>query len=223
MINHFFRDWLIPLIALINGIIGFRKFNPALRIYFYQLVFSLLVLFFSYLITSWQLNHQQTVNNHWFMNIVPLAEPCWLFYGAAKVSKNRKMNTLMQLFILCIFSTAIYEYSLNGVYHYLFITDTIGCLLEVIVYGLLLYNLFQQKHRNWYSSPIIWIALGIFIYAACSTPYISLFAYLSKYFPKDNHFLYVFINGIICNIRYLFLSLAFGLVIFLPKEKLTSA
>ncbi len=207
--HFFFRDWLIPLAALVSGIVCYRYLQKIHRVFFWQLVFSLLVLLISHGITRWQKNQGIVQNNHFFMNIVPLLEPCFLIYAVRQYFQAPAFNKLSMLSYLIILLSATIEYYTVGFSVYLNRTDTLGCILLSLLYIPLLYRELTSSTPRPYGLSLVLISIGLLIYTLCSVPYLSIFSYISEHFFNETDILYKVINGLAANLRYLLLSIGF--------------
>jgi hypothetical protein len=95
---------------------------------------------------------------------------------------------------------------------YLNYADVAACIAITLVFSIVLYTFGQQTRISFWVSPEKWACLGILLYFACSVPYVSMMHYLEMKSPEVNTFLYYLISGVLANVRYLLLALAYWMI-----------
>ena len=111
----------------------------------------------------------------------------------------------------------------QGFGSYLNYADVTACIGITLVFSVVLYNFGQQKNTAFWRSPEKWACLGILVYFACSVPYVSMMHYLETENPKVNTFLYYLISGVLANVRYFLLALAYWMIYRNAKKQLVKS
>ena len=101
-------------IALGFGIYAYRYMNFLYRIFFYQLLFSILICIIGGVINYISNIHHEPPNNHWLFNLYIPIEAGLLTFAAFEYFKTNRWKYLIGLgyvAFLCVFIT---ELSING-------------------------------------------------------------------------------------------------------------
>ncbi|MNU74585.1 hypothetical protein D3C71_640910 [compost metagenome] len=207
-----FTEILCLSLAVLTGILAFRRMNWFFRILFLQVVVWSLFYTGSHVITQHQQSMNQPIDNRWLMNIHLLIET-GLLLTAAWFVLPKALRTFMTtgafLFFLTVFIIQVWKQGFDGYLNY---ADVAACIVITLVFSVLLYTFGQQTREPLWRSPEKWACLGILMYFACSVPYVSMMNYLQTESPAVNTFLYYLISGAVANIRYVLLALAFWLL-----------
>ncbi len=204
-----FTEILCLSLAVLTGILAFRHMSSFFKILFLQVVVWSLFYAGSHMITLYQQSINQPIDNLWLMNIHLIIETGLLLAAAWFVLPKAFRTWLLAgafLFFLAVLGIQIWK---QGFDEYLNYGDVAACLAITLIFSILLYTFGQQTRVRLWKSPEKWACLGILMYFACSVPYVSMMNYLQTESPAVNTFLYYLISGVLANIRYLLLALAF--------------
>ncbi len=183
---------------------------------FTQLWVYLIAYFASHIVLSWQKIHHLPLDNQFVMNIHMIPETTLILAASYYYFKNpwkKKLTVVLwSIFIL----TWIVQVLLTGIMNYFHYADLTACFIISVTSVLALYEAFLNAEVAWRSQPEVYICIGLLAYYASSVPYIALMVYLQKY-PDLNEYLFVVINGVLGNVRYLGATIAFWLI---AKNKL---
>lgn len=207
-----FTEILCLSLAILTGILAFRNMNNFFRILFLQVVIWSLFYAGSHAITLYQQAINQPIDNQWLLNIHLILETGLLLMAAWFVLSKTFRNFIIMggfLFFLTVLGIQGWK---QGFDVYLNLADVAACIVITLVFSMVLYTFGQQGHKRLWKSPEKWACLGILMYFACSVPYVSMMGYLQTENPEVNTFLYYLISGVLANIRYLLLALAFWML-----------
>jgi hypothetical protein len=210
-------EFSIMILALTMGVLALRT-EMKLRIPLFQkiivaqLATYLLFYLMGYAVTFWQKHNGIPQNNTFIMNIHLSLESTLLIAAAVLYFTERwKKNLSICLWIIFVV-IHLAQISINGIVVYSHYSDLAACFIISFLYVLILYEAFSKPGQPWFRSPEVIICIGILAYYASSIPYIALMGYLQKSYPKVNETLFNVINGVLANLRYLSVAIAFWLV-----------
>lgn len=207
-----FTEITCLFLAVFTGILAFRRMNRFFKTLLLQVVIWGVFYAGSYFITLQQQSAGEQIDNRWLMNIHLIIETGLLLMAAWFVlPKTLRTFVCAGAFLLFLFVLGI-QVGKQGFGVYLNYADVSACLLITLVFSVVLYTFGQQSSVRLWRSPEKWACLGILMYFACSVPYVSMMNYLQTENPAANTFLYYLISGVLANLRYLLLALAFGLL-----------
>jgi len=215
-----FTEIACILLAVLSGIFAFPYMDRFFRVLFLQVTVWSVFYGLSYVITGYQHAHELPIDNQWFMNIHLILETGLLLTAAWFV-----LPTLIGKPLIvgsCILFSVVFVVQgwKQGWGTYLNYADVTACLVLTIVFSMVLYTFAQRTNQRLWRSPEKWACLGILLYFACSVPYVSMMHYLEEHNPPVNTFLYYLISGVLANLRYLLLAVAF-LMIYRTATKQT--
>lgn len=206
-------------LAIFTGVLAFRPMNRFFRILLLQLITWILFYAGTYFITAHQQATGQQIDDRWLMNIHLIIETGLLLSAAWVVlPKTLRLVACIGAFSLFLLVLGI-QVRKQGFEVYLNYADVAACIVVTLAFSLVLYTFGQQKSVRLWQSPEKWACLGILMYFACSVPYVSMMNYLQMENPKVNTFLYYLISGVLANLRYFLLALAFWLIYRKTKQK----
>ena len=207
-------------LAIFLGVFTFRKLDRFFQVLLLQVIVWSLFYAFSYVITSYQQAHHLPVDNQRLMNIHMIIETGLLLIAAWFVLPEMLRTVLtIGAFSLFLLVFAL-QGSERGLGSYLNYADVTACIGITLVFSVVLYNFGQRKSAAFWQSPEKWACLGILLYFACSVPYVSMMHYLETKNPEVNTFLYYLISGVLANVRYLLLALAYWMIYRNAKKQL---
>ncbi|WP_300665504.1 hypothetical protein [Fluviicola sp.] len=207
-----FTEILCLSLAILTGILAFRQMNSFFKTLFLQVVIWSLFYAGSHAITLYQQSMNQPIDNHWLMNIHLIIET-GLLLTAAWFVLPKAFRTFLCAGAFLSFLTAIgIQGCMYGFDGYLNYADATACIAITVIFYMVLYTFGQQTRVRLLRSPEKWACLGILMYFACSVPYVCMIDYLQTESPAVNTFLYYLISGVLANIRYLLLALAFWML-----------
>jgi hypothetical protein len=196
-------------LALLSGLLQFKKSTKAQRLFFLQVILWVIVLALSYVITDYQKQNNMPQNNQWLFNVSLLLEAAILHAAAYYFTKLKWLKYLV-LSCLVIFLSAFVLQTIFGTFaEYFNKCDTLNCILMTLVFSPLLYEAFHNDERMHTNNGMIWIFVGLLIYFAGSIPYISVLEYLQSHNTIDNYLVMRLLTDLLANIRYLFLAIGF--------------
>ncbi|WP_343747211.1 hypothetical protein [Fluviicola sp.] len=206
-------------LAVFTGLLAYRSMNRFFRTLLLQVIIWSLFYAGSYSVTWSQQSAGQEVDNRWLMNIHLIIETGLLFTAAWFVLP-KPLRTFVSAGAFSLFLLVLgIQIGKQGFEVYLNYADVTACMLITLVFSLVLYTFGQQTSVRLWRSPEKWACLGILMYFACSVPYVSMMNYLQTENPEANTFLYYLISGVLANLRYLLLALAFWLIYRKTKQK----
>lgn len=200
------------VLALIAGLLVFRRMNLFCRLLFFQLLSWLVLYTIAYMVTERQKYLHLPLNNQWVFNIYLFVEASFLFGAASVFFKERFIRLTLLLcyvFFMLFFFTAI---SLNGFLEFSSYALSLESILLIIVYILILYKVIISGSAGTSKSTEIWISVGLVLFLACNLPYFSMFNYLNKYDLALSQKLHASITQIFSHLRYLFLAIGFLMI-----------
>jgi len=106
----------------------------------------------------------------------------------------------------------VIQIAVNGIWIYSHFTDLVACFIITLISVFVLYEIFLKTEKQWYRQPEVYICVGLLVYFASSIPYIALMGYLQEKQPELNTIMFQVINGVLANLRYLGVAIAFWLV-----------
>jgi hypothetical protein len=194
------------VIPLLLGIFVFRYMSFLYRLYFFQLMFSVLIYILSWVLPS------AKVSDHWLYNLSMPVETGLLTWAGYLYFADDKRKYLIwvgfALFMIIYISDVLIK-GISVFFNYGYIAES---ALLVMIYLLILYSHFIKQSIGWKTSPEIWISIGIVLYFGGVVPYLSLMRYLQSAHPQMSSLLYEFIIEGLETVRYLLLGLGFWLV-----------
>ncbi len=200
------------LIALIAGGFAYSGMLKFHKLLFLQILLYAPFYIASYLVIVYQRNHQLSLNNLWILNIYSVLETiCLLLAAYTQLSQKRK-KMMLTLLTLPYLALLIYDWTVNSIYSFYSLSFYAECVLLIIAYSYLLYSIVHQNPTEWKSKPETWMVIGILLYYAGTAPYMALFNALNQTHSKLLNILHLIINDMLCNTRYLLLSLGFWLI-----------
>lgn len=198
--------------AIFLGILAFRKLDRFFRVLLLQVMVWSLFYVFSHVITSYQKAHLLPIDNRWLMNIHLIVETGLLLIAAWFILP-KMLRTVLPIgafsFFLIVFGIQVGN---QGFEDYLNYADVAECIVITLVFSIVLFTFGQQGRVPFWASPEKWACLGILLYFACSVPYVSMMGYLERENPEVNTFLYYLISGVLANVRYFLLALAYWMI-----------
>ncbi len=198
-------------IALVIGISTLRKFNLFYKLVLLQIFVFAIVYIGGYAITYYQEEHHLIKNNTWIYNLYFPIE-CALLTGAGLFYFKSKRVNFFAFITYALFSmTLFFQLNKNGINSLANFAVAIEALLLVTIYLFILYDKLKDSNFNWKVSPEFWLCIGIVLYFGCIVPYFSMINYLNATNPQLSFTLFVFINDVLSNIRYLLTAFAFWL------------
>ena len=207
-----FTEIACIFLALVFGIFAFRFMDRFFRVLFLQVFVWSVFYGLSYLITSYQQAHQLPIDNQWFLNVHLFLETGLLLAAAWFVVPTLFGRPLIVGAFMLFSVVFVLQAWTESIRIYLNYADVTACLVLTIVYSMVLYTFSQRSKQPLWRSPEKWACLGILLYFACSVPYVSIMNYLQEHHPTVNTFLYYLISGVLANLRYLLLALAFLMI-----------
>lgn len=209
-----FKESIALLVALFAGLLVFKHLNFLWRLLWLQAFLYFIVIITSYAVTLYQRDHHIPYNNQWVYNISMLIENTLLFFVASKYLEKRIHKMALLLMILPFYLVFCCQFYMNSFLTFANYAYAVSGISVSMLYSIVLYFYFTNKNVRVFRSPEIYMSIGLVLYFACSVPYISLFAYLQKYFPHLTIFLFDYIIDFLSNLRYVLLALAFLLFRF---------
>jgi hypothetical protein len=185
-----------------------RRFH---RLMFWQVVTWLGFFTAAYMLDLWQINHGVERNNHWVFNIHLFIETGFLMMAARVYAGKGVPKTLLGVYFGLFVLSYLASLLMNGISGYAYYADATACFVLCAIYALILFQLFHQG-GSWWKTPEIYMCSGIFIYYACSIPYITAFGYLQQSYPDLSRILFHLVNDVLANLRYGLLALGFWLI-----------
>jgi len=192
------------ILAAACGIMMFPKLNT-----FYRLLLLQVLIYLAGDSLASQVN-----NNGWCYNILILMEtPLLLIMAQAYFATLR--SKLVLFFSFLIFLT-VYVASIPQLDKFreqplnIYAIVTEGVLFTIVCLIMLYQEFFKLKSMR-EKLPVIMVALGMLIYFAGSTPYLSMIVHIQAIDPKANLQLFFEIIIFLGEIRYLFIAIAFFL------------
>lgn len=205
-------SFTIFIITLIFGVLSFRFQNKFIKYLFYQF----LVNCFFTIVATWYLAYLKSMNkipdNMWMMNIQLIIEMELIFFSLFWVLKSKKQRNIINGANLVFLAVYIYQGITDGIRVYLNWADLSACLGFTLLLYLVFYELSKVKQKAWWKSPEIIAVLGLFIYFACSVPFISMNNYLQENYPETAGLIYYNVAMALSHIRYLLFAIALFLV-----------
>ena len=199
-------------LAIFFGLLAFRRLDRFFQILLLQVIVWSLFYTFSHVITSYQQAHQLPIDNQWLMNTHLIVETGLLLIAAWFILP-KMLRTVLPIgafsFFLIVFGIQVWN---QGFEDYLNYADVAACIAITLVFSMVLFTFGQRGNVPFWTSPEKWACLGILLYFACSVPYVSMMGYLERKSPEVNTFLYYLISGVLANVRYLLLALAYGMI-----------
>lgn len=196
-------------LALFGGVVVFRRLDRFFRILLLQVFVWSLFYLISHLVTKYQQAHLLPMDNQWLMNIHMILET-GLLLAAAWFVLPKMLRTGLTIGAFSLFLIVfMIQVGSQGFRIYLNYADVTACIGITVVFSIVLNVFGQRTNTPFWVSPEKWACLGILLYFACSVPYVSMMGYLERNNPKVNTFLYYLISGVLANVRYLLLALAY--------------
>lgn len=210
-LSHYIQA-IIDITGLVVGIFSFRYQNKFFKLLFYQFIVNCVfsVIGYSYLLYLKSIN--EVPDNMWIMNIQLLIEMELIFFSLFWVLKTKIQRNIINVANLVFILVYIYQVSSNGVRAYVNWADLTSCLGFTLLLYLVFFELSKAKKKSWWKSPEIIAVIGLFIYFACSVPFISMHNYLQEYYPETAGIIYYNIAMSLMFVRYSLFILALMLV-----------
>jgi hypothetical protein len=205
------RDVGITLIAFVLGCLALPYLNRFCKLMFTQLWMYLLVYLFGHCVIWYQRGHQLPLNNQFVMNSHMILETFLIMLACIYSFQSTWKKKLAIVFLLLFLVIWLLHVLINGIFQYSHYSDLCACFIISATAILVLYEAFLKADKVWFKQPHVYICIGLLAYYASSIPYIALMGYLAKYYPALNEHLYVVINGILANVRYAGVAIAFWL------------
>jgi hypothetical protein len=210
-------------LAVFFGILAFWKLDRFFQVLLLQVVVWSAFYTFSHVITSYQKVHQLPIDNQWLMNVHLIIET-GLLLTAAWFVLPKMLRTVLPIgafsFFLIVFGIQVGN---QGFEDYLNYADVAECIVITLVFSIVLFTFGQRGNVSFWASPEKWACLGILLYFACSVPYVSMMGYLERKNPEINTFLYYLISGVLANIRYFLLALAYWMIYRNAKKQTSNS
>jgi hypothetical protein len=180
---------------------------------FYQLLVNCTFMLISFL----YLEYLRSINNlnenrMWMMNIQLLVEMELIFFSLFWVLKTKRHKIIINAANLIFLGVFALQAVSEGIRGYLNWADLTACIGFTILLYLVFFELSKTKSKSWWKSPEIIAVFGLFIYFACSVPFISMHNYLLKNYPETAWLIYYNIAMSLSLIRYFLFAVALYLV-----------
>lgn len=208
---HVLVDCIAPAIALVSGLVSLKRMDRFHVLVFAQLAAWCVFLAVSYAVTFMQQERGVTLNNHAVFNVHLPVETLLLLAAAAQMLVSPRQRKLIMAASLLFVAVLTFQIVRAGVDQYANYADVTASFALALVYGLAMFTLFQRSSA-WWREPAIVICAGIFVYYACSIPYLAAFGYLQENFPDVSRALLHLVNDTLAGIRYLALAVGFWLL-----------
>jgi hypothetical protein len=202
------KECLCIALALSMGIWGYNHLTKFYRILLIQVSVYAIV----YVIM--ELN---TVRyNHFIYNIGTVLELSLLLLATAFYFRSKLMKGLLLLLYVITLSVYIVQISSKGFFQFANFGYIAGGISIVITAALILFRSFRRRSVT--NNAAIFVSIGLLIYFASCTPYLSMINYLNKEYPVLSLKLFEIVN-LASNLRYLLLGCAFW---YLRKNNVTT-
>lgn len=205
------NDSLVPAMALVAGGLAFRRFTGFQRWMYLQLAVSFVFLVASYAVLIMQKRSGLQPNNHLVFNLHLPAEALLLCVAAQGRLAPGRLKWLAWWGFMVI--AAVYFSGLIrlGIQTYAYHADAAACMVYCLLFGVVVARAFHEP-LAWWRNPDVYIGAGVFIYAACSVPYITAFGFLQNHYPRVSELLFHLVSDVLANLRYLLLAIGFWLI-----------
>lgn len=207
LINESLSLWL----ALVLGILAFRRMSRFCRILFFQLAVWIVFYSILYMVTMYQKINGIKPNNLPVLNLSILVEATLLLAAGYTQLNNRLGKSLLITAFIIFLGVFAAQLRNNGVWVFTNYAYIIVCFIVVALYSFVLFKFWVSCPSEWFKAAEIWICLGILIFYTCIAPYMTLVNYLNSEYLEVSKFLSRLITDVLANVRYLFLALGFWL------------
>jgi small-conductance mechanosensitive channel len=203
---HILKESSFYLLALITGVICFRRLNLFYRIIFFQVCVAMVQYLLSYVVTRYQHAHGMEKNNHWVFNVYLPIEAALLGWAGIIYLRKKSHTVLIITGYLLFLIYLLYEISGKGI-----IKDFLNnsaCLegsFVVLTYLLVLYHQLARRHTDWKNSSYVWLCLGTILFFGGYSPFLGMLDRLSA---QDQNFLFPIISALEA-IRHTAIALSF--------------
>jgi len=207
--SKFFIDLCGPFVALIIGLIFFKKLDFPFRLLFAQIVIAIAIEFIGYEIKK-QLPGK---HNAWLYNLyIPI--DCGLLIWAAYAFIKEKVKIKSGYFVLSYLGfICIWLYGLiqSGINAFAFIAVSIDGIVVLTAYLFVLYYSIISNAQKLIKLPVFWACIGLILYYGCSIPFFATHRYLETVLTNAENQKLFYILFILNYIRYFLTALAFFL------------
>lgn len=197
-ISQILMDLSTTILAILIGILAYRKLPAFYRVLFFQALAYLII-------DSYAVTHR---NNGQAYNIGIIFEVSLVFLASAFYFKTKNSRFLLLglfLIFLLLFVFDIYSFPKQFAYR-AYIT---GGITITGIYLTILFFHFLGKKDNYHTSSLVLTCVGIVMYFACMVPYLSMMNNLQQQNAESNKELFKLIIVTLGLLRYFLIALAF--------------
>lgn len=197
-LSQILMDLSTPIIAVLTGLLVYRKLPVFYRIFFFQALAYLVI-------DSYASRHR---DNAMLYNIETIIEFSLVFLAANTYFQTKISKTvifLLFLAFLLIFFYDIYSSPDQLAYH----AYILGGISVTGIYLMMLFFHFFEKNDAYQTPALVLTCLGIAIYFACMAPYLSMMYGLQEQDSSSNKKLFNLIIVMLSHIRYFLIAIAF--------------
>lgn len=191
-------DLSTTVLAILIGILAYRKLPVFYRILFFQALAYLLIDCYA----ATYRNNEQAFNLEITIEISLVFLASSIYF---KTKTSRLIISGLFLIFLLLFIFDIYSFP-NRVANHAYIIA--GIFITGIYLAILFYH-FLGKKDNYHTSALVLTCLGTAIYFACMVPYMSMLYKLQDENAKSNQELFQLIVITLGHVRYFLVALAF--------------
>jgi hypothetical protein len=200
------------IVAFVAGLFTFKRLSPFYRLFFYQTIAYVAAYTMARVVTTYQASHNLPLNNQWVYNLYIFIETSMILGAAALYFSSKKMNTFLMVafgIFLVTYMHQIITHSFWTWANYAFVVEEV---LVAVICLLIVYSEFLETRSHYWSSPVLYIALGSIIFFAGNVPFMGMINYLQKSYPEINKDLFRLITNMLAIVRYIFYAIAFWMV-----------
>ncbi len=194
------------------GLFVYNKMNRFQRLILFLLLTWVVSYVLSYVVTTYQVGRGLTLNNVPVHNITVFISVSILSLAGYDLIQSLRLKKIIQVLyaiFICIYIWCIYDGGFWAFATHAFFAE---CFIVLAIYAFVLYQKLHEQNGRWYSSPEVWISLGLILYYSCVVPLMSVREYLIKENIQLSIFLFYLINDGFANVMYLFIAVGFYLI-----------
>ena len=152
--------------------------------------------------------------NIWIYNLYMVGEPWLLGFAAMSILPLAKNRILLVLFLVTAFwCIQVLLYGLDSFANAVLLLDN---FLFAVASIMILMKMSKQR-TPFFQIPELWLAMAVLLFSAGNIPIMGLYNNL-KTIPRDVAQNLYYITNILCILRYLFVTVAFLLIIWQKRN-----